>query len=103
MRLANTTDRSHVTSTVSDNLEGLFDMLPTLRTGEAIIVGEAVQLPLRALVDAPEKNRRPDSNDPKVFDSEGDSGWNHKKGAENYTNVLRTWRSENPRKKQGDS
>ena len=39
MRLANNSDRSHVTGTVSDNLEGLFNMLPSLRTGEAIIVG----------------------------------------------------------------
>ena len=31
MRLANATDRSHVTGTVSDNLEGLFNMLPALR------------------------------------------------------------------------
>lgn len=34
MRLANASDRSHVTGTVSDNLEGLFNMLPALRTGE---------------------------------------------------------------------
>jgi uncharacterized protein len=45
MRLANTNDRSHVTGTVSDKLEGLFNTLPALRTGEAIIVGDAVHLP----------------------------------------------------------
>ncbi|MGH2402848.1 MAG: ATP-binding protein, partial [bacterium] len=76
MRLANATDRAHVIGTVSDNLEGLFNMLPALRTGEAIIVGEAVHLPLRALIDAPTKNRRPDSHDPKVYDPDSNGGWN---------------------------
>jgi hypothetical protein len=97
MRLANASDRSHVTSTVSDNLEGLFNMLPALRTGEAIIVGEAVHLPLRALIDASAKNRRPESDDPKIYDPDAISGWNRQKFAENYARVLKKWRSENPR------
>ncbi len=98
MRLANASDRSHVTGTVSDNLEGLFNMLPALRTGEAIIVGESVQLPLRALVDAPAKNRRPDSHDPKIFDPTTNGGWNRQREAENYAKVLENWRCENPRR-----
>ena len=97
MRLANATDRSHVAATVSDNLEGLFNMLPALRTGEAIIVGEAVHLPLRALIDAPTKNRRPDSHDPKVYDPDSEGGWNRAKQTENYASVLDKWRRENPR------
>lgn len=97
MRLANATDRAHVTGTVSDNLEGLFNMLPALRTGEAIIVGEAVHIPLRALIDAPTKNRRPDSHDPKVYDPESKGGWNRPKQTENYAKVLDKWRSENPK------
>ena len=97
MRLANATDRAHITSTVSDNLEGFFNMLPALRTGEAIIVGEAVQLPLRALIDAPTKNRRPDSDDPKVYNPDASSGWNKQKQVEDYTRVVEIWRSENPR------
>ncbi len=104
MRLANATDRSHVTGTVSDNLEGLFDMLPALRTGEAIIVGEAVQLPLRALIDVPAKNRRPDSHDPRIYDPKLEGGWNRAKQTEDYAKVLENWRSENPRirNNQGD-
>jgi hypothetical protein len=97
MRLANATDRSHVTGTVSDNLEGLFNMLPSLRTGEAIIVGESVQLPLRALIEAPAKNRRPDSQDPKIYDPDCNGGWNCAKQQEDYAKVAEVWRSENPR------
>ncbi len=95
MRLANANDRSQVTGTVSDNLDGLFNMLPTLRTGEAIIVGESVHLPLRAFIDAPAKNRRPDSDDPKVHDVDGLSGWNSAKCEEDYGRVVEQWRNEN--------
>jgi DNA helicase HerA-like ATPase len=98
MRLTNASDRSQVTNTVTDNLEGLFNMLPALRTGEAIVVGEAVHLPLRAVIDAPAVNRRPDSQDPRVFDPTVKAGWNCPKQAENYPRVLGNWRSENARR-----
>ena len=97
MRLSNATDRAHVTGTASDNLEGLFGMLPTLRTGEAIVVGEAVTLPSRAYIDPPAKNRRPDSHDPLVYDAKVESGWNTHRQCEDYGRVLEKWRSEDPR------
>lgn len=97
LRLANSTDRSHITNTVSDNLEGLFSMLPTLRTGEAIIVGEAVHLPLRVLVDAPSKSHRPDSHDPIVYDPEAKKGWNKLSESEDYVALVENWRSEKAR------
>ena len=96
MRLSNNNDRSHVRGTASDNLEGLFGMLPTLRTGEAIIVGEAVTLPSRAFIDAPAKNRRPDSHDPMIYDPDCNSGWNPQRQTEGYDNVVEKWRSERP-------
>ncbi|AKJ64777.1 ATP-binding protein [Kiritimatiella glycovorans] len=104
MRLANETDRGHVTSAASDSLKGLFDMLPVLRTGEAIIVGEAVSLPIRTLIDPPAKNRKPDSEDPRVvvrgslqldgFDGAG--GWNQKRDVPDYGAVVRLWRKQSP-------
>lgn len=104
MRLANENDRGHVTSAASDNLKGLFDMLPVLRTGEAIIVGEAVTLPIRTLIDPPSRNRRPDSEDPRVvvrgsldrdgFDGAG--GWNQKRDVPDYAAVARLWRKQSP-------
>jgi len=97
MRLSNQADRAHVTGTASENLEGLFKMLPSLRTGETIIVGEAVHLPLRALIAAPAKNRRPDSHDPRIFDPTLATGWNRPREEEEYGKVLQSWRSENPR------
>lgn len=99
MRLSNASDRSQITAVAPDNLDGLFAMLPVLRTGEAIIVGEAVNLPLRALIDAPPSNRRPDGDDPIVvstkksdggFSSAG--GWNQARTPEVYGTVMELWR-----------
>ena len=110
MRLANDTDRGQVAGAASDNLKGLFDMLPILRTGEAIIVGEAVSLPIRTLIDPPSKNRWPDSRDPRVvvrvvptlvgnpqkdgYESEG--GWSVSRLKEDYAIVMRQWRRQSP-------
>jgi hypothetical protein len=104
MRLSNETDRGHIASAVSDNLRGLLEMLPTLRTGEAIIVGEAVSLPIRTMIDPPSKNRRPDSGDPRIvvrgsllvdgFDGPG--GWNQIRDTPDYQAVVRLWRKQNP-------
>lgn len=104
LRLSNSTDRSHITGAVTDNLEGLTSMLPILRTGEAIILGEAVKLPMRVLIDAPDKDKRPDSFDPIVYDEKPSpdstvpGGWGVKRvmSSEDYKDILQVWRSQNP-------
>lgn len=92
MRLSNSSDRAHVTSAVTDNLEGLLSMLPVLRTGEAIILGEAVQLPVRTQLQLPENSMRPDSSDPLVYDPTGPGGWNRQREPANYAEVVAMWR-----------
>lgn len=103
MRLANDIDRGQVVGAASDNLKGLFDILPILRTGEAIIVGEAVSLPIRTLIDPPDKNRWPDSQDPRVVvreinndGYEGEGGWAVPRHAEDYAIVMKQWRKQSP-------
>lgn len=103
MRLSNGTDRSHVTSALSDNLEGLTSMLPVLRTGEAIILGEAVGLPMRTMIQAPPRDRRPDSQDPLICDhaspedSMSPGGWNLlNQMAPDYRYFVETWLQQNP-------
>ena len=100
MRLANNTDRGHIAGAASDNLKGLFEILPILRTGEAIIVGEAVSLPVRTLIDPPPPGRRPDSTDPKVVTRgsieegfEGPGGWNQNIENERYDIMVQQWRT----------
>ncbi|WP_371417416.1 helicase HerA-like domain-containing protein [Granulicella sp. S190] len=111
MRLSNDLDRGQVKSIVSDNLTGLFEMLPVLRTGEAIIVGESVSLPVRTLIDPPAKNRRPDSIDPRVVARKGKDGdgleapggWNQQRdGQQSYAVEIEQWRRQSPRYEHGD-
>ncbi len=102
MRLANDTDRGHVTGAASDNLKGLFEMLPILRTGEAIIVGEAVSLPVRTLITPPPPERRPDSSDPNVVVRKNDEGygdagsWNQPRDPRDYAAMIKQWRKQSP-------
>lgn len=47
LRMNNSQDRSHVQSSMQDELQSMADLLPSLRTGEAIISGEGVKIPSR--------------------------------------------------------
>jgi uncharacterized protein len=103
LRLTNEADRGHIRSCAADNLEGLFAMLPILRTGEALVVGEAVNLPVRAMVDLPPPGHRPDSDDPLVVTQPGPNGerkprvgWTESLGAEDYAAVVKSWRTQDP-------
>ncbi|HTW85733.1 MAG TPA: ATP-binding protein [Candidatus Sulfotelmatobacter sp.] len=62
LRLTNGADQSCVKKALPDSLQGLADALPSLRTGEAIVSGEATTIPARSLIDAP--NPRPQAEDP---------------------------------------
>jgi len=96
LRLTNLNDKGIVSSTVSDNLSGLVNMLPILKTGESIIVGEAVRMPMRANIFFPPEASRPDSQDPKVVGKEGEDprGWTKVLDIKpsDYSNITKTWR-----------
>ncbi|MNG98541.1 AAA-like domain protein [compost metagenome] len=89
LRLSNPTDRARVKGTLPDNLAGLMDLLPVLRTGEAIITGEAARLPVRCRIALPRQEHLPRSNDPKVTQA-----WAQRRSAEGYDRVVASWRSQ---------
>ena len=89
LRLANPTDRSRVKGALPDNLSGLMDLLPVLRTGEAIIAGEAARLPVRCRISLPPQQYLPQSSDPEVSRS-----WRVKRVAEGYDRVMVSWRAQ---------
>lgn len=62
LRLSNSDDQGRIRSIVPDTLAGLIDLLPALRTGEALVLGEAVQIPSR--IRLPLVEPRPKSDDP---------------------------------------
>lgn len=47
LRMTNTSDKGHVSSAMQDELREMADVLSSLRTGEAIVSGEAVRIPSR--------------------------------------------------------
>ena len=64
LRLSNPDDQSRVRSTLPDAMAGIIDLLPVLRTGESLVLGEAIQIPSR--IRMPLIEPRPRSDDPEV-------------------------------------
>ena len=89
LRLSNPVDRARVKGALPDNLSGLMDLLPVLRTGEAIITGEAARLPVRCRVTLPQPSHLPKSADPDVTHA-----WAKRRKAEGYDRVVASWRAQ---------
>jgi len=86
LRLSNSDDQSRIKSTVPDALAGLIDMLPALRTGEALVLGEAVHIPSR--VRFPLIEPRPRSDDPEIA-----KRWKEPRVQDApYENAVTSWR-----------
>jgi hypothetical protein len=83
LRLTNSGDQSIVKNSAPDNLNSLIDLLPSLRTGEAIIVGEAIKIPSRVRIKL--NLPRPTSDDPKLVEKWLES---HPENEENYKVVV---------------
>ncbi len=83
LRLTNSSDQSIVKASAPDNLSSLIDLLPSLRTGEAIIVGEAIKIPSRVRIKL--NSPRPTSEDPKLVEA-----WTvaHPENPDNYKLVV---------------
>lgn len=94
LRLTNSSDQSIVKASAPDNLISLIDLLPSLRTGEAIVVGEAIKIPSRVRIKL--NNPRPASDDPKLIE-----GWSkeHKPAAGNYKTVVTAIREQKTKSK----
>lgn len=97
LRLSNQADRGRVQGTLPDNLVSLTDMLPVLRTGEAVITGEAARMPIRCRIRLPTDDNLPDSQDPSVADQ-----WHLARRDESYERVAASWRAQSPRAKIND-
>lgn len=92
LRLSNPSDQAHVVGNLPDSLSSLLDVLPVLRVGEAVVVGEATRLPMRCRVSLPQEKYRPQSSDPKVTEK-----WTSGRVTEGYQRIVASWRAQNPR------
>ena len=90
LRLTNASDQGIVKSSAPDNLISLIDLLPALRTGEALVIGEAVTIPSRVRI--PLQVPRPTSEDPNLVES-----W-HKEFAHNEDDYMSVVTSQRERK-----
>lgn len=90
LRMNNSKDRGHIRSAIQDELQSMVDILPSLRTGEALISGESVKIPSRIKFYKIENS--PKSSDPKASE-------NWMQEIENkeleYKNLLKSWRNKN--------
>lgn len=95
MRLTNSSDQSIIKSMAPDNMNSLINLLPSLRIGEAIILGEAINIPTR--VTLPLQTPRPDSSDPDVVES-----WNKEfdNTSDRYAAVVTNIREQRIRREQ---
>ena len=91
LRLSNAADRSKVQGALPDNLAGIAESLSVLRTGEAVITGEAARLPLRCRIALPNEDHRPRSEDPAVA-----KNWKGARISEDYSRLAAAWRAQNP-------
>ncbi len=89
LRLTNSGDQGIVKSTAPDNLNSLIDLLPSLRIGEAVIVGESIKIPSRVRVKL--NNPRPSSEDPKLVERWSKS---FDQNDENYKSVVKKIREQ---------
>ena len=84
LRLTNSSDQGRIRAALPDANEGLAAALPSLRTGEAIVSGEAVTIPARVIVNRP--NPIPQSEDPST------ALWRQEKALPDLELALEQWR-----------
>jgi hypothetical protein len=89
LRLTNSADRSKVSAAVPDDLGGLVDQLPSLRTGEGVFLGEVMPIPSRVRVR--KAKQKPVGDDPKLPDV-----WqmSDRPDGNLYTQALANWRAQ---------
>jgi hypothetical protein len=90
LRMNNSKDRGHIKSAVQDELQTMIDLLPSLRTGEGIISGEAVKIPSR--VKFYKVKNAPKGSDPQASERWLQEIENPKN---EYTKVIKSWRNQN--------
>ena len=84
LRLTNPVDQNYVKKLMSDTFSGLIDTLPSLRQGEALVIGEAIPMPLRVQIDFP--NPEPASADIKFYDK-----WKQSDAKTDVPEVVERW------------
>lgn len=84
LRLSNSEDQNVIRAALPDTIAGLAAVLPSLRTGEAVVSGESTTLPARVLLDRPDPV--PLADDPSLMP------WRQEPGLPEISRALKRWR-----------
>jgi DNA helicase HerA-like ATPase len=84
MRLLNPNDQMYVRKLVPDALSSIIDILPTLQQGEAYLIGDAVAIPSRVMMDPPSPS--PASNDIRFYEK-----WKKQLHSTDVKSVVNNW------------
>lgn len=89
LRLTNGPDRNKVSAAVPDDLGGLVEQLPSLRTGEGVFLGEVMPIPSRVRIR--KAKQKPVGDDPKLPDA-----WQvaERPNGALYMKALANWRAQ---------
>lgn len=88
LRLTNSADRAKVEAAMPDDLGALSGMLPALRTGEGLVLGEAMPIPSR--IQFFKARKRPRGDDPEMPEV-----WrNPRPDSAKYSDALNNWRNQ---------
>ncbi|WP_305965865.1 ATP-binding protein [Marinobacter salsuginis] len=88
MRLTNAEDQGVIKRLLPDSLGGFSDILPTLDTGEALVVGDASLLPSRIRIDEPQN--KPNSGTVDFWDE-----WQKPAKDKRLSTAIGNWRRQN--------
>lgn len=91
LRMGSEADQRFVAAAFPDTARGMLTALPSLKTGEAIVMGEGVQLPMRIRFETLPPDRRPHASGAAFSQA-----WRSAPGpdAEFLGEAVRTWRSQ---------
>lgn len=87
LKLTNINDQSCIKNLLPDNSAVLVDVLPTLASGECLVVGDAIPLPAVVKMDMP--NPIPNSRNVNVYDE-----WNKEWVDIAFDDVIKRWKKE---------
>jgi DNA helicase HerA-like ATPase len=97
LRVTNPSDRAAVAAAIPDDLGGLAALIPSLRTGEALVLGEAMHVPSRVRI--VKAARKPVGQDPAL-----PAAWRKsvRPQSDDYDNAVSNWRAQSTAAGTGD-
>lgn len=86
MRLTNPEDQFYVKRLLPDTLGNLTDSLPSLQSGEALLIGESIIIPSLVKIDKCDPDKRPSSNDIKYIEV-----WKEEWKKVKFDEIIKEW------------